>query len=100
MAVDSTGLKVYGEGEWKVRKHGITKCRTWRKLHLGIDLENQQIVACVLSDNSVDDAEVVSALLDQVTAPLFKFYGDGAYDKKKCRRAIDKRGGRHHCSSC
>ncbi|UZR99609.1 IS5 family transposase [Chondrinema litorale] len=93
IAVDSTGLKVYGEGEWKVRKHGITKRRTWRKLHLGIDLKSQQIVACVLTDNSVDDAEAVSAVLAQVTAPLGKFYGDGAYDKKKCRRAIYKRGG-------
>jgi len=35
--VDSTGLKIYGEGEWKTRKHGVSKRRTWRKLHLGVD---------------------------------------------------------------
>src|SRR5215510_1526230 len=37
LVVDSTGVKVYGEGEWKVRQHGVGKRRTWRKLHLCID---------------------------------------------------------------
>ena len=36
VVVDATGLKVYGEGEWKVRIHGYCKRRTWRKLHLAI----------------------------------------------------------------
>ena len=32
LAIDSTGLKVYGEGEWKVRKHGTDgKRRIWHK---------------------------------------------------------------------
>lgn len=31
---DSTGLKVYGEGEWKVKVHGKSKRRTWRKFTL------------------------------------------------------------------
>ena len=38
VVVDSTGIKVYGEGEWKVRQHGYSKRRTWRKLHLGDDI--------------------------------------------------------------
>ncbi|MBL4557801.1 MAG: transposase [Rhodobacteraceae bacterium] len=37
LAVDATGLKVYGEGEWKVRVHGKDKRRVWRKLHLAVD---------------------------------------------------------------
>ena len=37
IVVDSTGVKVYGEGEWKTRQHGISKRRTWRKLHLGVE---------------------------------------------------------------
>lgn len=94
IAVDSTGLKVYGEGEWKVRKHGVSKRRTWRKLHLGIDVDTQEIVSCVLTDNAVDDAEMTSELLDKLEAPLGNFYGDGAYDKKKCRKAIHQRGGK------
>ncbi|ABG52246.1 hypothetical protein Tery_3113 [Trichodesmium erythraeum IMS101] len=28
LVVDSTGVKVYGEGEWKTRIHGVGKRRT------------------------------------------------------------------------
>jgi long-chain acyl-CoA synthetase len=44
LVLDSTGLKIYGEGEWKVRKHGYSKRRTWRKLHLGADPEDGEIL--------------------------------------------------------
>lgn len=54
--IDSTGVKVYGEGEWKVRTHGWSKRRTWRKLHLAIDVETQQIVGVCATSNAVDDA--------------------------------------------
>ena len=33
IVIDSTSLKVFGEGEWKVKMHGSEKRRTWRKLH-------------------------------------------------------------------
>ena len=59
IVVDSTGLKVFGEGEWKVKKHGWAKHRTWRKLHLAIDPETQEIVADDLTDNATDDAAEV-----------------------------------------
>ena len=85
IVVDSTGLKVYGEGEWKVRKHGWSKHRTWRKLHIGIDPNTQEIVAEVLTDNSVDDAETVGDLLKQISNTIKSFRGDGAYDKTKVR---------------
>ena len=44
VVVDSTGLKVFGEGEWKVRQHGISKRRSWIKLHLGVYESNNQII--------------------------------------------------------
>ena len=94
IAVDSTGLKVFGEGEWKVRKHGVSKRRTWRKLHLGIDVNSQEIVSCELTENLVDDAAMTELLLGQVEGKVEKFYGDGAYDKKKARKAIAKVGAR------
>ncbi len=37
LVIDSTGLKLYCEGEWTVRKHGWSKRRTWRKVHLAMD---------------------------------------------------------------
>lgn len=52
VVVDSTGIKVYGEGEWKVRQHGYSKRRTWRKLHLGVDEETGEILAAVVSTNN------------------------------------------------
>ena len=56
IVVDSTGLKVYGEGEWKVRKHGAGKHRTWMKMHLAADETTQQVQAVTLTTNAVDDA--------------------------------------------
>lgn len=91
VVVDSTGLKVFGEGEWKMRKHGKSKRRTWRKLHLAINPQTQEIEAEVLTENSGHDADQVEALLDQVSGPIDRFYGDGAYDPWKVRDALTTR---------
>jgi hypothetical protein len=82
IVVDSTGLKVYGEGEWKARKHGISKRRTWRKLHLGVDEKTGFIHAQVLTENGEGDGDPqqVEGLLEQVESPIDRFSGDGAYD--------------------
>ena len=44
IAVDSTGVKIYGEGEWKVREHGVGKRRTWRKVYLAVDADSKNVV--------------------------------------------------------
>ena len=90
--IDSTGLKVFGEGEWKTRTHGKSKRRTWRKLHLMIDENTQEIVAESLTDNSVHDSEMVGPLLKKTRNPLRRFYGDGAYDKWNVRNELEQRG--------
>jgi hypothetical protein len=92
LVVDSTGLKVYGEGEWKVRQHGWSQHRTWRKLHLAINEKTQEIEAEVLTDNAADDAAVVDELLDQTKNRTKKFGGAGAYDKWKVYQTLDRRG--------
>lgn len=89
LVLDSTGLKIYGEGEWKVRKHGYSKRRTWRKLHLGGNPETGDIVAAVLTENSVSDDAVVQALLEQIEETLRACAGDGAYDKRKVYEALN-----------
>ena len=83
IVMDSTGLKVFGEGEWKVRKHGAGKHRTWRKLHLAINPATQEIEATVLTENSGHDADQVADLLGQIPGRIRSFRGDGAYDKWK-----------------
>jgi len=80
VVVDSSGVKVYGEGEWKVRWHRLERRREWRKLHLAIDPQTQEIVAQVLTTSHAGDAGQVEPLLDQVQQPVEKFYGDGGYD--------------------
>jgi hypothetical protein len=82
VVLDSTGLKVYGEGEWKVRQHGASKRRTWRKLHLALDPASGEIQAAMLTDNSVADAEMVGPLLDQLERALASTTADGAYDQQ------------------
>ena len=88
VVVDATGLKVYGEGEWKVRQHGWGKRRTWMKLHLSLDAHTQQAWAVELTTNAVDDAHAVEALLAPIKAVINSFTGDGAYDKEGVRRLL------------
>ena len=91
IVVDSTGLKVYGEGEWKVRQHGYSKRRTWRKLHLSVDEARQEIQAVVLTKVGVDDAEAGRQLLDDTPGPIEQVSGDGTYDKRKFYDACAER---------
>ena len=91
VVVDSTGMKVFGEGEWKTRKHGISKRRTWRKLHLAVNPDTHEIEAETLTENSCDDAGQVDPLLDQMSGKIDRFYGDGAYDKWKVCESLDNR---------
>ena len=88
IAVDSTGLKVYGEGEWKVRKHGWCKHRTWRKLHIAVNTDTLAIEAVTLTGNEHDDASQVKPLLEAISTKVNRFYGDGGYDKKKVRELL------------
>ena len=64
---DSSGLKVYGEGEWKRRRHGKSKRRTWRKIHIGLDVETGEITATRLTDNGKHDASQVAPLLEETS---------------------------------
>jgi hypothetical protein len=89
--VDATGLKVYGEGEWKVRVHGIGKRRTWRKLHIAMDAETAEILAWVATSSNVSDKEVLPLLLGQITEPIKQLTGDGGYDYATCYEAIAER---------
>jgi IS5 family transposase len=91
--VDSTGLKVYGEGEWKVRKHGYSKRRTWRKLHLsvhpgtGVNEDTQEIEIAVLTEVGKDDAGTGGQMLQDIPDPIERVSGDGGYDQRKFYKA-------------
>jgi hypothetical protein len=92
--LDSTGLKVYGEGEWKVRTHGKSKRRVWRKLHIAIDADNQDFVAFELTTHSVGEAKPAVRILNKIPGKLKSVRGDGAYDPNIVRETIYKKGAR------
>lgn len=94
LVVDSTGIKVYGEGEWKVRQHGYSRRRTWRKLHLGVDEATGEFVAAVVSTNDFKDSQLLPDLLAQVEGEIKQVSADGAYDSRNCYDAIRERGAR------
>jgi hypothetical protein len=83
LVVDSTGLKIFGKGEWLEKKHK-TECkrRSWRKLHLGLDLVSGQIVCSELTTDDIGDPTALSALQERIDTPVDLFLADGACDGK------------------
>jgi transposase len=94
LVIDSTGLKVYGEGEWKVRTHGKDKRRTWRKLHLAMDAATHQLIAASITDKDLLDRNAMAGLLEETTSEIERVCADGAYDFEQCYRVIKNRGAR------
>ena len=92
LVIDGTGLKVFGDGEWKVRQHGVSKRRTWRKVHLAVDQSTGIIHAAATTTNSISDGQMLAQLLDQVPQTLCQVSADGGYDRRTCYEAIAKRG--------
>ena len=92
LVMDATGLKVFGEGEWKVRKHGQENRRTWRKLHLGIDADSQHILCAELSLENVGDNQVLPLMLRGLRRRIGKVSGDGAYDTQACYQEVNRKG--------
>ena len=92
VVVDSTGLKVFGEGEWKVRQYGYTKRRTWRKLHLAVDSNSHSIEAAAVSTNDFKDSELLPELLGQIEGSIERLCADGAYDSHEIYEVIEARG--------
>ena len=88
LVIDSTGVKIFGDGEWKVRQHGYSKRRTWRKLHLAVDEATGEIQAAELTTNNIDDADEIKPLLSQTQNLIEAVSADGAYDKTKSYIAL------------
>ena len=85
MLIDSSGFKVFGEGEWKVRKHGASYRRTWRETHLAVDFDTRDIIGLTNTTAHVHDNTQLKPLLKQTKENGYKVtavIGDGAYDSK------------------
>lgn len=79
LVLDSTGLQLFGQGEWDAEKHGRQK-RRWLKLHLAVDATTGEVAAHVLTEGTADDAAQVPALLTQAEGIIASVVADGAYD--------------------
>jgi hypothetical protein len=94
LLVDSTGIKVEGEGEWNARKHGGSKRRVWRKIHIGIDEKSLEIRAAEFTASDIGDAPMLLESLGQIPPEqeIATVTADGAFDTRKCHNAIAARG--------
>jgi len=94
LLIDSTGIKVEGEGEWNARKHGGHKRRVWRKIHIGIDEQTLEVRAVEITGSNTGDAPMLPHLLNQIPPDqqIGSVTADGAYDTRKCHNAIADRG--------
>ncbi len=99
VVIDATGLKVFGAGEWLEEQHGARGKRVWRKLHLAVDPDSGEILACALTTNEEGDASQVAPLLDQIPGPIRSVTADGAYDGEPVYRAVGERSPTHRWPS-
>lgn len=95
LVVDSSGIKIFGEGEWKMHKYGIGKRRTWRKLHIAVDEATQDVVMCVTTYSNIHDGDILSLLLpSKDELRISQVTGDGAYDTHDCYVSVVNAGAR------
>jgi transposase len=93
LVIDSSGLAIFGEGEWAAAKHGGRGIQGWKTFHLGVD-QTGVIVAQALTDANADDATTGIDLIDNVDAEIKTVIGDSAYDTRPFYAALADRGAR------
>ena len=89
LVLDSTGLKIFGQGEWCRAKHG-RKPRGWKKVHIGLDAKSGMIVSHLMTDKDAGDPDQIDDILDQIGHPICCFMADGAYDGEPVYDAVKR----------
>ena len=90
--IDATGIKVYGEGEWKVKVQGKTKRRKWIKLHVGIDERAQEVIALEVTTENVADCKAGKAVIQKLPKSMKLLKADTGYDTRNIRNLTRERG--------
>ena len=91
LVIDSSGLKVYGEGEWQMGTHRKQKRRQWRNLHISMDAGTHQLTAASITDKELLDRNALAGLLEETESEVERVCADGAYDFEQCYRAIKQK---------
>lgn len=92
LVLDSSGFKIYGEGEWKVRQHGKQKRRRWKKFHIGVCPKTHEIIVAEVTELEIADCEVGPKLLRKAPRSVERSIGDGAYDTWDCYKEAYEKG--------
>lgn len=92
LVFDSSGFKIYGEGEWKVRQHGKQKRRRWKKFHIGVCPQTHEIIVAEVTELETADCEIGPELLKKAPRSVKRAIGDGAYDTWDCYKAAHQKG--------
>jgi hypothetical protein len=77
-SMDSSGLQIYGQGEWNRKKHGDNKRKQFVKLHILVNNNTLEIVDIISTNSDVHDCEVFDSLLKNVPCGSTTL-ADGAY---------------------
>jgi hypothetical protein len=88
IVLDTTGLKVYGEGEWRAEKYGGKKA--WRKLHLALDAKSGKLVLAELTNEYVHDTTYLEKALGRANRKRGKVLVDGIADSLRCYELAGK----------
>ena len=89
VVVEASGLKIFGEGEWLAKMHRKSKRRRWRKIHIVVDPNSQEILMSGLIDENKSESKELSRLLKGINKPK-RIYRHGA--TKKCYQEILDKG--------
>lgn len=92
LVLDSSGFKIYGEGEWKVRQHGKQKRRRWKKFHIGVCPRTHEIIVAEATELETADCEVGPRLMRKAPRSVERGIGDGAYDTWDCYKTAYENG--------
>ena len=92
LVFDSSGFKIYGEGEWKVRQHGKQKRRRWKKFHIGVCPQTHEIIVAEVTELETADCEIGPELMKKAPRSVRAAIGDGAYDTWDCYKTAYQKG--------
>ncbi|WCL83078.1 IS5 family transposase [Saprospira sp. CCB-QB6] len=93
VAIDSTGLKTKGQGEWLRKKYLEKQRSSWIKVHLAVDDKTGEILSVEITTERKTDASQLPKMMKKMKSlNIRQVYADGAYDQIKCREAICKAG--------
>jgi Transposase DDE domain len=96
IAFDSTGVNVYTTSGYHQRRYG-KKCLykqrdQWKKIHLCMELGNQQILSMAFTDSKTNDCEVINKLTNPLKFKINSVRADGAYDTGAIHKIIHEWG--------